>query len=91
MTKRNKLIMSLRPYFNIRELVCPHVWNKFKENAWQFLSTELLSTLLTLRTVVIGEPIAVNICFHFARMPVQQHHKRQMENHRMNFKALNLT
>lgn len=60
MTKRNKLIMSLRPYFNIRELVCPHVWNKFKENAWQFLSTELLSTLLTLRTVVIGEPMIVN-------------------------------
>ena len=36
-------------------------------------------------------PFPVNICFHFARMPVQQHHKRQMENHRMNFKALNLT
>lgn len=60
MTKRNKLIRQLKPYFNIRELVCPHVYERFKNNAWQFISTELLSTLLTLRTVVINKPMIIN-------------------------------
>lgn len=60
MTTRNKLINSLKPYFSIRELVCPHVYNRFKESAWQFLSTELLSTLLVLRTVVINKPMIIN-------------------------------
>lgn len=60
MTTRNKLINSLKPYFNIRELVCPHVYNRFKESAWQFLSTELLSTLLILRTVIIDKSMIIN-------------------------------
>lgn len=60
MTTRNKLITALKPYFNIRELVCKDVYNKFKDRAWQFLSTELLSTLLILRTIVLKEPMIVN-------------------------------
>lgn len=60
MTTRNKLINNLKPYFNIRELVCPHVYERFKQSAWQFLSTELLSTLYILRTVVLKEAMIVN-------------------------------
>lgn len=60
MTKRKKLINALKPYFNIRELVCPHVYERFKDQAWQFISTELLSTLLTLRTVILKEAMIVN-------------------------------
>lgn len=60
MTKRNKLLNAVKPYFNIRELVCPHIYERFKESAWQFISTELLSTLNVLRTVVIKEPMIVN-------------------------------
>lgn len=60
MMTRNNLIKQLKPYFSIRELVCPHVYNRFKESAWQFISTELLSTLLVLRTKVICKPIIIN-------------------------------
>lgn len=57
---RNQLIKSLKNNFNIKELVCPHCYNKFKENAWQFLSTELLSILYTLRYVIFNKPITIN-------------------------------
>ena len=57
---RLDLIQKLKQYFDIRELVCQHCYNVFKENAWQFLSTELLSTLYTLRTVVLNKPMNVN-------------------------------
>lgn len=57
---RNNLIKELKLYFDIRELICQDVWNKFKENSWQFLSTELLSTLLILRKVIFNKPIIVN-------------------------------
>ena len=57
---RNNLIDQLKKYFDIHELVCPHVYNKFKNNSWQFLSTELLSTLLTLRITIFNKPIIIN-------------------------------
>ena len=57
---RNELIAKLKTNFDIRELVCPHCYNKFKENAWQFISTELLSVLYTLRYVIFNKPIIVN-------------------------------
>lgn len=57
---RNEIINTLKQNFNIKELVCRHCYNKFKESAWQFLSTELLSTLYTLRYVIFNKPITVN-------------------------------
>lgn len=57
---RNKLIKEVSKYFNIKELVCPHCYNKFKDNSWQFISTELLSTLYVLRTIVINKPMVIN-------------------------------
>lgn len=57
---RNQLITELKNNFNIKELVCPHCYNKFKENAWQFISTELLSVLHTLRYVIFNKPIIIN-------------------------------
>lgn len=41
-------------------MVCQHCYNKFKENAWQFVSTELLSTLYTLRYIIFNKPIIIN-------------------------------
>lgn len=49
---RNELIDKLKPYFKIQELVCPHCYSKFGETSWQFISTELLSTLYILRTKI---------------------------------------
>ena len=57
---RNQLISKLKQNFDIKELVCPHCYNKFKENAWQFLSTELLSILYTLRYIIFNKPITIN-------------------------------
>lgn len=57
---RNQLIQKLKENFDIRELVCPHCYNKFGEGAWQFLSTQLLSTLYTLRYKIFNLPITVN-------------------------------
>ena len=57
---RNQLIEKLKNNFNIKELVCKHCYDKFKDNAWQFLSTELLSVLYTLRYVIFNKPIIIN-------------------------------
>lgn len=57
---RNELIDKLKPYFKIQELVCPHCYSKFGETSWQFISTELLSTLYVLRTKIFNKPITIN-------------------------------
>ncbi len=57
---RNELMTEIKKYFNIKELVCTHCVSKFGDKAWQFLSTELLSTILTLRTKVLKESMVVN-------------------------------
>lgn len=57
---RDELIAKVKVYFNVKELVCKHVWQKFREQSWQFISTELLSTLYTLRYEVVKQPMIVN-------------------------------
>ena len=57
---RNELINKLKENFDIRELVCQHCYNKFGEQSWQFLSTELLSVLYTLRYEIFKVPITIN-------------------------------
>ena len=46
-------------YFSIQELVCPHVYDKYREYAWQFFDPRLLDTLLVIREA-INKPIYVN-------------------------------
>lgn len=46
-------------YFDIQELVCPHVYDKFGLYAWQFFDPRLLDTLLVIREK-IAKPIYVN-------------------------------
>lgn len=57
---RNELILKLKENFDIKELVCKHCYDRFKETAWQFLSTELLSILYTLRYIIFKAPITIN-------------------------------
>ena len=47
-------------YFDIRELVCPHVYDKFGLYAWQFFDPRLLDVLLAIREG-IGKPIIITI------------------------------
>ena len=50
---------TIKQYFDIRELVCRHTYNKHKENAWDFFDPRLLETMLWIREN-IGRPIYVN-------------------------------
>lgn len=57
---RNELIKALKKNFCIQELVCPHCYGKFGERSWQFLSTQILSTLYKLRYEIFQQPIIIN-------------------------------
>lgn len=58
--KRNEIIDRLKKYFDIKELVCPHVLEDWGERAWMFLDTDILETLLTLRTEILNVPLVCN-------------------------------
>lgn len=58
--ERQEIIDKVKEYFRIGELVCDHIYARFGDKAWMFLSTELLHTLLVLRTEIIKEPMIVN-------------------------------
>ena len=57
---RNELISKLKQNFSIKELVCKHCYDKFGEDAWQFISIKLLSILYTLRYEIFNKPITIN-------------------------------
>lgn len=49
----------VKQYFGIKELVCPDVYERFGESAWQFLDARLLHTLYVIREM-IDRPVIVN-------------------------------
>lgn len=51
--------MKIKQYFDIKELVCPHVYELHGDSAWQFLDDRMLDNLLYIREG-IGKPIVVN-------------------------------
>lgn len=57
---RNEIIKELSGYFKIRELVCPHILDKWGEKAWQFLDTAYLETLLVVRRDILQRPMTCN-------------------------------
>lgn len=59
---RQKIINELSAYFNVSELVCPHIYNKWKESSWQFLDTSFLETLLIIRRDILQLPMICNTC-----------------------------
>lgn len=58
--ERGEIIKQLKKYFKLSELVCPHILNRFGDTAWMFLSTQILHTLLVLRTEIINKPLIIN-------------------------------
>ncbi len=58
--KRNEIIIELKKYFAIRDLVCPDVMQRFGESAWQFFSTIYLHTLLIVRRDVLQSAMICN-------------------------------
>lgn len=57
---RQEIIKKLKEYFDIKELVCNHIYSRFNTQSWMFLSTPLLHTLLVLRTEILNLPMVVN-------------------------------
>lgn len=57
---RQEIISSLKKYFKITELVCPHVFKKHGERSWKFLVTIYLHTLLVLRRDILQVPLVCN-------------------------------
>jgi len=60
MTEKSAIINALKKYFDITELVCPHVYNKYGEKSWQFLDKDALYGLLLMRETIFGVPIYIN-------------------------------
>ena len=50
---------SAAKFFGIKELVCPHVYERFGDEAWNFLDERLLLPLHTIR-LYLDKPIIVN-------------------------------
>ena len=57
---REEILAAIRPYFDIDELVCPHVYAKWGNNSWQFLDTDYLHCLLVIRRDIIQKPMYCN-------------------------------
>lgn len=55
---KEDIIKALKPYFALHELVCPHIYAKYGEFAWNFLQKEILALLLWGR---VGSGIRMNI------------------------------
>lgn len=58
--ERNAILKEIKQYFDIEELVCNHVLERWGEEAWQFLDTGFLANLLALRRDVIQRPMYCN-------------------------------
>lgn len=45
--------------FNVKEFVCPHVYERFGESAWNYLDKNLLEVVLWIRKT-LGKPMTIN-------------------------------
>lgn len=51
---------KIERYFEIRELVCPHTYDRFGQSAWMFLDADLLECLYILRNDLFSSPMIIN-------------------------------
>lgn len=57
----------MQPFFDLSELVCPHVYKRDGQLAWRYLNTDLLECLLIIRRDILAVPIVVNDKSHTQR------------------------
>lgn len=58
--ERSQILNEIKKYFSIDELVCNHTKARFGEQAWQFLDTAFLETLLVVRRDILKKPMWCN-------------------------------
>ena len=60
-TRKENLIRQVKANFDIRELVCPHTYERWgDELSWQFLQADLLEVIYVLRSQLLKVPMIVN-------------------------------
>lgn len=57
---REEIILQLRQFFQVRELVCDHTFSQWGERSWQFLDTAYLHDLLIIRRDILQAPMTCN-------------------------------
>lgn len=57
---RDEVLREIKQYFDIEELVCNHVLERWGEDAWQFLDTMYLWCLLVIRRDILHRPMCCN-------------------------------
>lgn len=57
---REEIILQLRQFFQVRELVCDHTFSQWGERSWQFLDTAYLHNLLVIRRDILQMPMTCN-------------------------------
>ena len=60
MMNREEIILQLRQFFQVRELVCDHTFSQWGERSWQFLDTAYLHNLLIIRRDILQMPMVCN-------------------------------
>lgn len=58
--ERADILKEVKKYFDIDELVCNHILERFGESAWDFLDTYALWVILILRVNVLQAPMYCN-------------------------------
>lgn len=58
---REVILHSIRAYFDVKELVCDHTYDRFGERSWQFLDTNYLHALLIVRRDILKTPMVCNV------------------------------
>ena len=57
---RTEILKEIKQYFNVKELVCDHVYRRFNEGAWFLIPTFWLETLLIVRRDILQRPMICN-------------------------------
>ena len=58
--ERNKVLAEIKKYFKIQEFVDEPTFKRWSENAWNFIDTALLETVLVLRRDILKVPMVIN-------------------------------
>ena len=52
--------MEICPNILVKEIVCPHTWDKFKDNSIKFLDKDLILCIDVVRNQILKKPIIIN-------------------------------
>lgn len=58
--ERADILAEVKKYFDIDELVCNHILERFGEDAWNFIDTYILWAIMILRVNILQVPMYCN-------------------------------